>query len=359
MARATLRFTSCLAATLTVLALAACAGSNSGSSGGGTNTTPPTTPPATPPYTAASVLLLTQSAVNTYPLSGDGTPGTINVTPTSTLTAPSGTVFTAIAQDSAGGLYIGAYQTSSVFSQEILVYPPGSSGAATPSRTIAGAATLLTTQGLTLPPDQLYGILALAVDTTGQIYATIGPSILAFSATANGNVAPTRVISGASTGINYATTLAVDSANNILSTNIDSSFLTGEVLDFSSTANGNVAPTRTYAGTEMSFPFGLDVDSNNNVYVSDTSAGGKIYAYNASASSPVRTFTTDAPNTSGSFESFWGLREDKSGYTFVAVQLSSNLTGIQVFSPTATGVTTCVTFATSVPFVRSPQILLR
>lgn len=354
MPRTALRFISCCAATLAVLVLTACSGSNSGSSGGGGNSTsPPTTP-----YTATSVLLLTQSAINTYPLSGDGTPGTINVTPTSTLTAPSGTVFTAMAQDSAGNLYIGAYETSDIFSQEILVYPAGSSGTASPSRTITGDATLLTTQGLTLPQDQLYGILALAVDSTGQIYATIGPSILVFSATANGNVAPSRVISGSSTGISYATTLAVDSANDVFATNIDASGISGEVLKFSSIANGDVAPTQTYAGAEMSFPFGLDVDSNNNVYVSDTTAGGKIYVYSANASAPVRTFTTEA-TTGNSYESFWGLREDKSGYTFVAVQLDSNMTGIQVFSPTATGDTNCVTFVTSVPFVRSPQLLLR
>jgi hypothetical protein len=354
MPRAALRLGSCLSA-LAVLFLTACSSGNANTSGGKINPPPPISP-----YVATSVLLLTQNAINTYPLSGDGTPTTIDVTPSSTLTAPSGTVFTAMAQDTAGNLYVGAYQPANIFSQEILVYPTGSSGAATPSRIITGAATQLTTKGLSLPQDQLYGILALAVDTNGQVYATIGPSILAFAPTASGNVAPTRIIAGSSTGITYVTTLAVDSANNILATNVDSSLSIGEALDFNAAADGNVAPAHTYAGTEMSFAFGLDVDSNNNVYVSDTTGGGKIYVYTPTGSSPMRTFTTAASSTGGSYESFWSLRQDSSGYTFVAVQLlTSGMTGIQVFSPSATGDAGCVTFATPVPFVRAPQILLR
>lgn len=354
---ATLRSISALTASLLISLLASCGGSsNSGGSGTTQNPTQPS------PYTASSVLLLTQSAINTYPLSGDGTATTINVTPSSTLTAPSGTVFTAMAQDSADNLYVGAYQPANPFSLEILVYASGASGAATPTRTITGSATLLSTQGLNnLPQDQLYGILALAVDSNGEIYASFGPSILVFASGANGNVAPTRVLSGAATGITYATTLALDSANNLLTTNVDLGLTIGEVLDFSASANGNVAPTRTYDTVEMSFPWGLDLDSNNNVFVSDTTGGGKIYEYPANQTMPSRTFNTDAPSSGGgSYESFWGLRQDKSGYTFVAVQLSTTgMTGIQAFAPTATGNTTCVTFATTVPFVRAPQILLR
>ncbi|HEY4010725.1 MAG TPA: hypothetical protein VGM11_11285 [Acidobacteriaceae bacterium] len=336
-------------ATLAALVLAGC---SSGGSGSGQKTSPP---PPTSPYTATSVLLLTQSAIYTYPLSGDGTPATINVTPSSTLTAPKGVVFSAMAQDSGGNLYVGAYQSTDVLTQEILVYAPGASGAATPERTISGTSTQLSTKGVSLPEDQLNGILALAVDGTGQVYATAGPSILVFAAGADGNVAPTRVLSA----VTYVTALAVDSAGDLLAANVSSDLSIGDALEFSATANGNAAPTHTYGGAEMSFAFGLDVDGKDDVYVSDTTGGGKIYEYSPDGTSPMRTFTTAASAGGGSYESFWGLREDTSGYTFVAVQLSSDMTGIQVFSPTSSGDSACVTFATTTPFVREPQILLR
>jgi DNA-binding beta-propeller fold protein YncE len=66
-------------------------------------------------------------------------------------------------------------------------------------------------------------------------------SVLIFSRTADGNVAPVRVISGPKTGINRPMGVAIDAANNELWV---SNFIDHSALVFDRKANGDVAPKR-------------------------------------------------------------------------------------------------------------------
>jgi DNA-binding beta-propeller fold protein YncE len=70
-------------------------------------------------------------------------------------------------------------------------------------------------------------------------------SVTVYGGTASGNVAPIRIISGASTGINFPQGIAVDTMNNeIFVANI----FNNSVTVYGRTANGDVAPTRSISG---------------------------------------------------------------------------------------------------------------
>ena len=70
-------------------------------------------------------------------------------------------------------------------------------------------------------------------------------SIIVYSRTANGNVAPIRTISGAPTGLNGPGGIAVDTVNNEI---VVANWTGNSITVYSRTANGNVAPIRTISG---------------------------------------------------------------------------------------------------------------
>jgi hypothetical protein len=80
-------------------------------------------------------------------------------------------------------------------------------------------------------------ISALAVDSSGNIYASTATDIREFSATATGLVPPIRAIPfDSNTTLNYSFSIAVDSAGNIYASQESS----GTILVFSASANGSV-----------------------------------------------------------------------------------------------------------------------
>jgi len=99
---------------------------------------------------------------------------------------------------------------------QILVYAPGSNGMATPTRTIIGNTTGL--EGFTQNV-----IRGLAVDSSGKLYvfsglikgALVNPGSSVFAPTANGDVAPTNVITITNLGGYTMGQIALDSAGNI------------------------------------------------------------------------------------------------------------------------------------------------
>ncbi len=114
-------------------------------------------------------------------------------------------------------------------------------------------------------------------------------SITVYARTANGNVAPTRTLSGAATLLNNPAGLAVDRVNNEL---IVANFGNNSVTVYPLTANGDVAPLRTLSGgaTLLSSPAGLAVDTvNNELVVADSNMGSlsiSVYARTASGNVP-------------------------------------------------------------------------
>jgi hypothetical protein len=254
-------------------------------------------------YITQDVILDPQLSQNVmqFPTSGTG-----NVTPSTTLKGPAGVLLSGLAVDGTGNLFVGGTISANgpLASAEILIYAPGASGTAAPSRTIAGASTGLSVPGMS-------GIDALGLDGSGNLYVSsfvnIGgilyPGVSVFSSTADGNVTPTKVIGGSATTINASLPgqIAVDSANNIYTAG-GSLPQANSILIFNSNSTGNVPPTSMIAGanTMLEDVVGIAVDSTGNVYVANGNAGGStpsivvFGAGSAGNAAPVRIIAGSA-----------------------------------------------------------------
>ena len=126
-------------------------------------------------------------------------------------------------------------------------------------------------------------------------------SITVYSRTASGNIAPLRMISGASTGLNGPTGIAVDTVNDeIIVANSNNNSLTV----FTRTTNGNVAPLRTISGasTGLNAPYGVAIDTvNNEIAVANYpfSSSVSITVHNRSANGNVAPLRTIAGGNTG------------------------------------------------------------
>jgi len=262
--------------------------------------------PAAPSVYVSGVSLAgLASSIAEFPTTANGA-----VSPTSTIKAPADFFFSGLAVDGAGNVYVGyAPDNSGNGGIEVLVYAPGANGTATPTRTISGAATGLEVLGSN-------SINAIAVDGAGNIYvsaqttlsqADLGISI--FSSTANGNVAPTRVIAGSATNIQIPGQIAVDSAGNVYVANSPLVGTDASILIFNSSANGNVSPTSVLEGSEttMNSIQGLAVDDAGDIYVAanGTNLGGgtpSILEFSAGSTgnvAPIRTISGPATTIVG------------------------------------------------------------
>jgi hypothetical protein len=227
-----------------------------------------------------------------FPVSANGT-----APPASTLTLlpqPNGSNYPLVF-DSAGQSYVAARNGATA---EIGVYSAGSTGATSPVRTILGS------NGYTTYFDSPLG---LAVDSSSQLYVLSYETISVYSTTANGFATPIRSITGSLTQLGNSAELnsiAVDTSGNIYVaiTNTAYSAATWTILKFSSTANGNIAPSNVITATS---PVGLHdaypyLDSFGNVYIpSEETAGTTItvFAENGTNSLvPTKTIVGTATN---------------------------------------------------------------
>ena len=179
--------------------------------------------------------------VTVYP---EGSTG--NLTPSATisgfstgLTTPRG-----IALDTGGKIYVANFGNESV-----TVYPAGSTGNATPSATI----------GLSFEP------AGIALDSANNVYVVdeFSDSVSVFAA---GTFVLKATISGANTGLNFPTDIAIDGADKIYVTN------PGDTLTvYPAGSTGNVAPSATISGpsTALDVPLAIALDSAKNIYVAN------------------------------------------------------------------------------------------
>ena len=272
---------------------------------------------ASPGPARISVLDNGGSSIVTFPIGASG-----DVAPTTTISGNQTNLggALALAADPLGNLYV-ATQLA------LLVFAPGANGNVAPARTIAGSNALAST-------DYFAGV---AVGQDGTIYAaselTTGtsraPKLLVFSPGANGNVAPVRTITGASTTMQATLAMAVYGSE------LAEADATLNVLFFNTTDNGNVAPQRSLKSPQ-GITEGLSYD-----------AGGKLYLalYGFSASSAVvyaaGAKNTDAPiatltGTSTGITAIGGIAADAAGDVFVANADAAGAS-IRVFAPGATG----------------------
>jgi hypothetical protein len=161
-----------------------------------------------------------------------------------------------LAIDAAGELIV-----SNFFNDTITVYAAGANGNATPVRTIAGGNTNLA---------EPYGI---TLDASGNLYVVDNVSqyggtdeVTVYAPGANGNVTPTRTITGNATGMSGAVYDAVDAAGKLYVVNSSAN----SVTVYAPGANGNAAPVATIAGSNTGFntPYAIALDSTGTIYVS-------------------------------------------------------------------------------------------
>lgn len=161
--------------------------------------------------------------------------------------------------DGAGNIYVTDY-----ISDSILIFAPGSNGNVAPIRTIAGNLTTL---------EAPYGIQVFSDGSFWLAnYLSNSPqgNLDYWPAGSNGNVAPTKTISGPNMGIAHP----VDSITNAAGELVISGYTSandGAVAFFPSVAIGNVAPTTRIVGgnTHLSRAMGLDEDSCGGLFVAN------------------------------------------------------------------------------------------
>lgn len=188
-----------------------------------------------------------------------------------------------IAVDAAGTAFV-VDENGTGPSAAINVYAPGANGDAAPIRRVVGDQT-------GLGPASLEKGHNIALDTNrGMMYVanTKLNTVTAYPIDANGNVAPTRTISGSATGLSAPFGIAVDSSGNIYVSSSGSN----QIEVFAPSADGNAAPVRTIAGanTDLATPQAITLDSLGELYVVDRSVAEVIvYAPGAGGNaSPIR-----------------------------------------------------------------------
>jgi len=254
---------------------------------------------------ATNVYLLGTDSQNNPQISGFPATATGTVTPSTTITLPSGNDpdYSQLAVDNAGNLYIAetifSPQTGSVTT--VYSYAPTSSTTPTPVRQFTSSVLNDTVNGM-------------AVDSAGEVFIAIGgTTVYKFDASAtgtatptatitfgggriatdaNGNLyvyddnvdnqvevynagfvnaaVPTRIIN--STVPLEAKALAADANGNLyLAGRTADNDETPEIQVFSSTATGTIAPTRTIAGasTTLIAPRDIKVNANGTIFVLD------------------------------------------------------------------------------------------
>ena len=183
-----------------------------------------------------------------------------------------------IAVDSQGYLYR-ADQVQSA----IEVFAPGANGYPSPIRTISG------------PNTRLQNLFSVSLAPNGDIIATdaAGPSpsgrILEFSADANGDASPKRVIGGSNTLLYLPWHAEFDAYGNMYINDNYNAY--GNILVFSPGAHGNAAPIRALIPTPEAFTYGIALHAGQ-IYVPMVGPGNRIDVYRQNAngpSSPIRT----------------------------------------------------------------------
>lgn len=165
-----------------------------------------------------------------------------------------------IATDSAGQIYVVGGNPDGLPDQgAIFVYPPNSTGSASPSRTI----------NLDYFPNRL------AVDPTGRIYATnltgggTPQTVFVYAADANGPAKPLRTILLTNV-VPFVTDMVADAAGNLYLAALLRNSNQWTVAVYPPTANGPSLPVRTidFGDNGLAWVYGVAVDSKGDIFAS-------------------------------------------------------------------------------------------
>jgi sugar lactone lactonase YvrE len=161
-------------------------------------------------------------------------------------------------------------------------------------------------------------------------------AILTFSATANGSVAPTQTLSGASTNLNQPEGFFVDTVHSTIWVGNYSSGTAGTITEYPLPASGNTAPMTTLGGgsTTLKGPGGIYVNASGSIYVADyKNASVDVFSASTTTQAPTQQITgaaTDLVDPAG-------LWLDKSGNIWVANGDGTSSVAVLEFAPGATG----------------------
>lgn len=224
------------------------------------------------------------------------------------------------------------YFATDANSNALTAYPLNANGNVTPSRNITGAST-----GLGFPR-------RIVIDANGNLYIANAPgggnphSITVYSPKANGNAAPIQTIAGANTGLTGVNGLALDNAGaNLYAVNCGACFdSTGSdaILIFPNTATGNVAPSASIAGksTALSSPTGITFDAGGDLLVAN-SGNNTVTTYAPGATGNIAPTATLGGASTG-IDSPECVRTDSTGAIYVC---NNNVSTITVYAAGASG----------------------
>ena len=223
-----------------------------------------------------NVFVLDTSDIKMY---SAGSVGNISPAATINLNSLGNNIPTGIAVDPGGNLYVTSARGMRcrrgrschyIGAPSVAVYPAGSNGSVNPSALISGPHT-----GLGTP-------LAVAVDHNGNIYVanegaskctrtscgpTVPGNVSVYASGSTGDIKPIATIGGADTGLVFPYGIALDSNENIFVLNVNSNFFGCPRCDqhsiriFAAGSHGDAAPMATIAGPSagLNFPRGIAV----------------------------------------------------------------------------------------------------
>jgi len=274
------------------------------------------TPYFTAPTTTTTTVLVFQLTVN------DGRGGSNSATTTVTVTGSGGggggamTPILYVADN--GGNRVLAWQVANA--NDI-------NGNIAPDANLSGALTLL------------LGPLDVLLDSADSlIVSNFGSSITSYAtgttlASINGSVAPDRNVSGAATTLASPHGLALNAGTDVLFLS-DSAANRINSYGSASTAalNGNIAPTRTIAGVNVSSPQGICLGAGDTLYVANN-VGSSVAVF-AGASTLNGAIAANRVITSAVFANLMDVFVDGSDNLFVVCSAPTN--AVQVISNAST-----------------------
>lgn len=163
------------------------------------------------------------------------------------------------------------------------------------------ACTSTKATGIALPPNPpVHKAVNLYVANSN------GNDVLVFPSSANGNVAPSRDISGAATGLDGPTDLYVDTVRNLIWV---TNYFAPSVTAYPVAGTGNIAPTVTISGAATTFvdPEGIYVAQNGTIYVTDQgTASVDVFAPGSNGNvAPTRVITGAATLLNNALSFVW------------------------------------------------------